>query len=133
MKENDIREILLRNQINFAQHGTIWGTVIPNVGAYQNGFGQMMHTMKDHILHINNEGIAILAVDDMNGLPKESTLVFLSRENIQKTDIQIKLSKFILMITTDKGELRYKIRRHILACPWHKENLSFLLLRSATQ
>ncbi|MGX8833056.1 hypothetical protein ACWG0P_02500 [Amedibacillus sp. YH-ame6] len=128
MKENDIRALVLKQHMNFAQHGTIWATIIPDVGAYHHGFGNMMYTMKDHILHINQEGIAIFAVDDMKGVAKEDTLIFIPRGEIKTSNIQAKLTKFIFTMETDKGRIRYKIRKSILGCPWHKENLSFLLL-----
>ena len=76
MKEEEIRDILNSHQICFAQHGTLCATVKAGIGAYQNGLGEIMHTMKDHILHINAQGIAILAVDDINGAPQEHTLRF---------------------------------------------------------
>ena len=53
MKEEEIRDILNSHQICFAQHGTLCATVKAGIGAYQNGLGEIMHTMKDHILHIN--------------------------------------------------------------------------------
>ena len=52
MKEEEIRDILNSHQICFAQHGTLCATVKAGIGAYQNGLGEIMHTMKDHILHI---------------------------------------------------------------------------------
>ena len=86
MKEEEIRDILNSHQICFAQHGTLCATVKAGIGAYQNGLGEIMHTMKDHILHIT--------------------------------------------IETRKGTIVYKLHKNVLASPWHKENLSFLLLNS---
>ena len=121
MKEEEIRDILNSHQICFAQHGTLCATVKAGIGAYQNGLGEIMHTMKDHILHINAQGIAILAVDDINGAPQE---------DIVSTTIKIKLLHFLFTIETRKGTIVYKLHKNVLASPWHKENLSFLLLNA---
>lgn len=88
MKEEEIREILNSHQICFAQHGTLCATVKAGLGAYQNGLGEIMHTMKDHILHINAQGIAILAVDVINGALQEHTLLFLPHEDIVSINIK---------------------------------------------
>ena len=129
MNEIEVKELLERHGLPFMPNRTIWATIIPSVGAYQNGLGNIMHTMKDHILHLHEQGIAILPIDDHTGKLKEDALVFLSRSNIHKTNLRIKLSKFILSIDTDEGVIEYKVRKNILACPWHKENLSILLFQ----
>ena len=133
MKEQDIQTILTKHQIRFAKHGTICATIKASVGAYQNGIGSIMHTRKDHILHINHEGIAIMAMDDMTGSPQEDTLLFLPKQAILATDLRVRLFTFLLCIKTTKGELHYKIRKNNITAPWHKENLSFILLTSQTR
>lgn len=130
MKEEEIRDILKKHKLSYVEHATICGTIIANVGAYNNGIGSMMRTMKDHILHINSEGVTILAIDDMKGTVKEDTLTFIPKKNIEAINIGMKMFGFRLIIRTDKGEIVYKIRRSMLASPWHKENLSYLLLGS---
>lgn len=130
MKEEEIRDLLNSHQICFAEHGTICATVKAGVGVYNNGMGEIMHTMKDHILHINAQGIAILAVDDINGTLQEHTLLFLPHEDILSTNLAIKLFHFLFTIETKKGVIQYKLHKNVLASPWHKENLSFLLLNS---
>ena len=62
MKEEEIRDILNSHQICFAQHGTLCATVKAGIGAYQNGLGEIMHTMKDHILHINAQGTSFFRI-----------------------------------------------------------------------
>lgn len=130
MKEEEIKSILQKHQISYAEHAAICGTIIANVGAYNNGIGSMMRTMKDHILHLSSEGVAIIAIDDMRGTLQEDTLVFIPKKNIQAVNLGMKMFGFRLIIRTDKGEIVYKIRRSMLASPWHKENLSYLLLGS---
>lgn len=133
MKEQEIKDILLRNNIQFVPHGTICGSIIAGVGAYNNGMGKFMHMMKDHILHFNQQGIVVLVVDDLTGKVQEDSLLMIAQSAIQSIDLQVKLSKFILIIETDKGEIRYTLHKKVFASPWHKENLSFLLLNSRTQ
>lgn len=131
MKETEIRDILLKNKICIAQHGSLCATIIAGVGAYNNGLGEIMHTMKDHVLHFNHDGIYILAIDDMNGLLQEDTLSFIPHEQISSTSIRAKIFTFIVTVQTDKGEIQYKVRKNVLASPWHKENLSYFLLTSS--
>lgn len=119
MKEEEIRDILNSHQICFAQHGTLCATVKAGIGAYQNGLGEIMHTMKDHILHINAQGIAILAVDDINGAPQEHTLLFLPHEDIVSTTIKIKLLHFLFTIETRKGTIVYKLHKTY----WHHHGI----------
>ena len=132
MKEEEIRDILEHHGIQFAEHGTICGTIKAGVGAYRNGMGEIMHTMKDHILHINAQGIAILAVDDINGALQEHTLLWIPQKDIIAADVKIKLLHFLFTMETEKGIIQYKLHKNVLASPWHKENLSFLLLHSSS-
>lgn len=133
MKEEDIKAILVRKHIAYAPHGTICATIKASVGAYQNGVGAMMHTRKEHILHINHEGIAIMAMDDIKGTPQEDTLLFLPKEEILSTRLRLRIFTFQLCIQTPKGELSYKIRKNNITASWHKENLAFLLLSAQSQ
>lgn len=133
MKEEAVRDILVKNHIPYAMHGTLYGTIIASVGAYQNGLGTIMHTMKDHILHFNSQGMAIIAIDDHNGTLREETLTYIRKEHVQSSGISIHPLTFLLTIQTDKGELKYKIRKQILGSPWHKENLAWLLLHQVDQ
>lgn len=130
MKEEEIKSILQRHEISYVEHASICGTIIANVGAYHNGIGSIMHTMKDHILHLSTEGVAILAIDDMRGTLQEDTLIFIPTKDIQAINLGMKGFGFRLTIQTEKGEIVYKIRRSMLASPWHKENLSYLLLQT---
>lgn len=128
MKEEKVKEILQRHQLNFQKYSTIYGTIRPNAGAYHLGFGNMMHTMKDHVIHLGAEGVVVMAVDDNSGVLKEETLKFFPRETVRSIRMQVKLFSFLMTITMDQGEIQYKIRKSALGLPWHKENLSYLLL-----
>lgn len=83
MKENEIKEFLNSQNINFAKQSTIWATIKPTIGAYNNGFGDTMHVMKDHILHFNNEWLAIFAIDDNSGRILKDTLKFFPIQDIK--------------------------------------------------
>lgn len=127
MKEKDVKEFLNSQNITFSRQSTIWGTIKPTVGAYKNGLGSTMHVMKDHILHFNKEGLAIVAIDDNSGKILKDTLVFFPIDQV-KLNLKMKILSFLLNVSTDKGDIEFKIRKSIIGCPWHKENLSFILL-----
>ena len=127
MKEKDVKEFLNSQNITFSRQSTIWGTIKPTVGAYNNGLGSTMHVMKDHILHFNKEGLAIVAIDDNSGKILKDTLVFFPIDQV-KLNLKMKILSFLLNVSTDKGDIEFKIRKSIIGCPWHKENLSFILL-----
>ena len=131
MDEKVIRDFLLENKINFQKNSTILGTIKPDIGAYNNGLGKIMHIMRTHILHFNSEGVAIVALDDNSGKILKDTLVFFKNKDIQ-IQIQIKILSSLLTIHTEKGDMHYKIRKSAIGCPWHKENFAYLLMR-ATQ
>lgn len=130
MDENDIRELLLGHGIDFAHHATLLATLKPTVGAYNNGMGDYMNTMREHVLHLNSSGIAIIPIDDRRGKMLADELLFLPNEKIGQLKMNMKLLSLTFTIETDVGELVYKVRRSVLGAPWHKENLAFILLRA---
>ena len=131
MKEDDIKNILFANQIAYAGHGSIYATLQPSVGAYKNGLGSTMYVMKDHILHLNNEGLTIIAIDDNDGQLLPDTLIFLPMNSIQ-IHFKIHLTHIKMIITSSNGDIVFKVYKNVIGCPWHKENLSFLMLQSTT-
>lgn len=128
MKEIDIKEVLIRHHITYEHHKSICATIRPSIAAYQNGIKETMHIMKDHILHFNHDGIAIMALHDINGTIVDDTFLFLSNDRILSIRLKVNLFTFLLKIETNDGVISYKIRKSMLAAPWHKENLSFLML-----
>lgn len=130
MDENDIRELLLGHGIDFAHHATLLATLKPTVGAYNNGMGDYMNTMREHVLHLNSSGIAIIPIDDRRGKMIEDELLFIPNEKIVRLKMNMKLMSLTFTIDTEAGELVYKVRRSVLGAPWHKENLAFILLRA---
>lgn len=130
MDENDIRELLLGHGIDFAHHATLLATLKPTVGAYNNGMGDYMNTMREHVLHLNSSGIAIIPIDDRRGKMVEDELLFIPNEKIVRLKMNMKLMSLTFTIDTEAGELVYKVRRSVLGAPWHKENLAFILLRA---
>lgn len=130
MDENDIRGLLLGRGIDFAHHATLLATLKPTVGAYHNGMGDYMNTMREHVLHLNSSGIAIIPIDDRRGKMIEDELLFIPNEKIAQLKMNMKLMSLTFTIDTEDGELVYKVRRSVLGAPWHKENLAFILLRA---
>ena len=128
MREQQIKEILLKKNFLYEENSTIWATILPNIGAYKQGLGETMYVMKDHILHFNSQGIVILPIDDMLGIPKEEYIKNIFYDEISEVRINIKWGKLRLCIKTNDGIVEYKIRKKNIGSPWHKENLANVLL-----
>ena len=128
MTENDVRELLLGRGVDFA---TILATLKPTVGSYNLGMGEYMNVMREHVLHFNSSGIAIVPVDDRRGRLEGDRLLFVPNERIKQMRLRMRLASLELTVETDEGDLVYKVRRSVLAAPWHKENLAFILLRAS--
>ena len=131
MTENDVRELLLGRGVDFASHATILATLKPTVGSYNLGMGEYMNVMREHVLHFNSSGIAIVPVDDRRGRLEGDRLLFVPNEQIKQMRLQMRLASLELTVETDEGDLVYKVRRSVLAAPWHKENLAVILLRAS--
>lgn len=129
MNENNVKEILAKHQLTFPNKSTIWAKIIPTIAAYQNGLGKMMYVNKEHVIHIHPKGIAIIAVEDTRGKLEADSYVFIPNGKILSVRITMKRLKFYLVISTNEGNIEYKIRRNVIGSPWHKENLANLLLR----
>lgn len=130
MKEEVVREILLKKNLNYAKHSTIWGTIVPSATAYQYGLKEVMHVMKNHILHFNSTSLIICPVNDNNGKIEEDKIVVIPRDKIKEVQLKVNILSFLMTIQFEEGAIQYKISKTVLACPWHKENLSYILLGS---
>ena len=128
MREGDVREALLSHGIDFASHVTIVGTLRPSVAALANGMGSFMNLMREHVLHRNSSGLAIIPVSSANGQLSEDDIVFIPNERIRQIGLMPSRAHFELTVSTDDGDITYKVRRRVLGSPWHRENLAFLLL-----
>lgn len=131
MRESEIQQLLLGRGIDFAHHATLLATLVPTTGAYHLGMGTYMNTLREHVIHLNSKGIAIIPIDDRRGTMLEESLLFVPNSQIKQMAMKMKLFSFRLTISTDKGDLVYKIRRSVLAAPWHKENLAYILLQAS--
>lgn len=133
MQENDVRELLLRHGVNFARNATIIGTLKPSVAAHANGMGAFMHLMREHVLHFNSTGVAIVPVSEVNGRLSEDIVVVIPNEHIDQLWMSVRRAHLELTIVTPDGDIVYKVRRRVLGAPWHKENLAFLLLNAISE
>ena len=127
MKESDVKNALNRHGYVFQEHATIYATVKPGVAAYQSGLKQTVFTNKEHLLHINGEGIVILVLNEMSGTILKDCIVLLPLKDRQQVEIIPKSLTYRLMIRTKLGDLEYKIRKTTLGAPWHKNNLIYFL------
>ncbi len=46
MREQQIKEILLKKNFLYEENSTIWATILPNIGAYKQGLGETMYVME---------------------------------------------------------------------------------------
>ena len=130
MEESAVRELLLGRGIDFAPQSTIFATIKPSVGAYENGLGSVMNAMREHVLHFSSSGIAVVPIDDRNGRLAGDKLLFLPNASIESLDMKMRALHLELTISTPKGEILYKIRRSVIGSPWHKANVQSLILRA---
>lgn len=129
LQESQIKDFLLSNGINYAEHATIFGTAKPSIGNYGNGISKVMNANMEHVLHFNKEGLVIIGINELNADIIPSQLVFIPLNEIQRIRFKMGLLFCTMKIETKNGEMKYKIRNIMPGYPWHKENLSFLLLR----
>lgn len=125
MKEEEIKNILEQRFSVFREYSTIWGKIKPSVAAYHIGLNEVMHLMKNHILHFNSGGIIILPVDDTNGRILEEKIVAIN--NNSNINFKDSLFHYKLSINTSDGEIEYTIPKNVIGHMWHKRNLSYLL------
>ena len=131
MKEELVKEVLLLNKLEFCKYSTIFVTIKPSISTYQYVLGDFLYSYKQHILHFNHIGIIIIPLNEMSGKLLDDSLVIIPYNEIESKEIKINLMTFKLILKTKKGNIEYKIRKNALGCPWHKENLSFILLYSS--
>lgn len=128
MKIEVIRNVLKKYKYNYNSHATLYATIKPSVGAVKSGMGNMLYANKTHILHLNSQGIVILPLNEMSGAIEEELIMLIPEKDILEKEIKIKFLSFHLIIKTKNGNIDYLIRKNAIGSPWHKENLSFLLL-----
>lgn len=133
MKEEVIKSILNKYKYNYNSHATIYATIKPSIGAIENGMGNMLYANKSHILHFNSQGIVILPLNEMSGSIEEKLIKLIPEKDILEKELQIKPLVFRLIIKTKNGDINYTIRKSAIGAPWHKENLSFLLLNTSNK
>ena len=108
------------------------GTIRPGVGAYRNGLASTMGLMKDHVLSFAREGLAIIPMADLNGALVEEHMVVLKNGDIKELRMRMKRLHFELVVTTDAGPMIYTLRKRVIGCPWHRENLALMLSEATT-
>lgn len=133
MKEEVVKALLHKHNYNYNSHATIYATIKPSVGTINNGIGKLLHANKTHILHFNSQGIVILPLNEMSGAIEEKLIQLIPEDIILKKELQMKFLFLHLILKTKKGDIVYKIRRSALGSPWHKENLSFMLLNASSR
>lgn len=133
MKETDIKKIVEEQGSSFCEHATIYASIVSGIAAYRLGLGEVMHIMKDHILHFTSGNILIFPIDDHTGRVLNDRMIKLCKTDIKEIHIKVGFFRYRMYIETNQGTIEYIIRKNILGSPWHKLNLSFLLLQVTQQ
>lgn len=128
MDEKIVEDVLADHGIAPRPHASVFGTVRAGIAAYHAGLGASMSAMREHVVHLGAEGVAIIPVDDRNGVLRERELVFIPNERIRSLEVRSRLLHLELVIGTEEGDIVYRLRRSAVNCPWHRDNLSRLLL-----
>lgn len=129
LKENDIKEFLQRQNINYCEHSSVWGVIFPKKITYLAGPITASLSLQYHVLHFNQEGIAIIGISNTTGKIMENAFDFISNNEISHITFRKKMMSYELEIATNKGILAYKVNKTMIGTPWHKENLPKILQR----
>ncbi|MEG0275851.1 MAG: hypothetical protein RR630_02380 [Coprobacillus sp.] len=127
LKENDIHQFLVSNQINYLEKSSICGVIFPNKTTYLLGPIAASMSLQYYILHFNKEGIAIMGLNNVTGKIEEQTLVFIQNSEIESIQFTKKLMAYNLDISTSHGNISYKVNKVMIGAGWHKYNLTQIL------
>ena len=123
----DIKNFLQSNNISYNDNSSIWGVIFPSKFTYLLGPTATALSMKYHVLHFNNEGIAVIGINNITGKIDTNTLVFIPRSIITSVIFDKKLFSYKLEIITTNGNLSYKVNKTMIGASWHKLNLENIL------
>ena len=129
LKENDVKEFLEGHNITYCEKSTVWGVVFPSKTTYLFGAVATALSMQYFTLHFNNDGIAIIGINNVTGKIEQRAFAFVPNSEIRGIQFQKKMMSYELQITTTKGNLVYKVNKSMVGTSWHKENLAYILKR----
>ena len=127
LKESNIQEFLLSKNVNYNEGSSIWGVVFPKKTTYLFGSVATALSMQYYVLHFNDEGVAIIGINNITGKIEQGAFVFIPNSEIKKIQFQKKLISYKLKIETSKGNLAYRVNKIMIGTAWHKENLNEIL------
>lgn len=128
MQEAEVQAVLRERGMAYRPGATICGTVKSSVAAYENGLGPVMSVMKDHVLNLRADGVAVVPRDDSTGRLVAERAVDLGPDAVRTLRIVPKLLHLELVVETAAGNIEYRVPRSVIGCPWHRQNLSRLLV-----
>lgn len=128
LKEKDIKEFLESNGISYKEKSSVWGTAFLKKSAYLLGPAAAL-TMQYHVVHLNNEGLAVIGINNLTGKIEQGAIAFIPNHEIKSVRFQKKMISFKLEIEAEKGTLAYKVNKVMVGASWHKENLGEILKR----
>jgi len=129
VKEEQVKALVEAQGLTFKEHATIMAAIVPSPAAIENSFGSILSQTKECILHFNDRGVAVIGLDDLTGNLLKDRVLLLLDGKVKSTKLLIRIVNFIVSLETEKGIIQFKVGRQQFGCPWHNENLSFLLLQ----
>jgi len=129
VKEEQVKALVEAQGLTFKEHATIMAAIVPSPVAIENGFGGILSQTKECIRHFNDRGVAVIGLDDLTGNLLKDRVLLLLDGKVKSTKLLIRIVNFIVSLETEKGIIQFKVGRQQFGCPWHNENLSFLLLQ----
>lgn len=104
-------------------NGSVWVVKMPSVINLA-VFGPMatVFDMQYNILNVSQEGIMLIAVDNMGRLRPEH--IWLEKEDVQSVSIKKGLINYDININTANGDIKYRLNKIMAGSSFHKKNVT---------
>lgn len=104
-------------------NGSVWVVKMPSV-INMVVFGPMatVFDMQYNILNVSQEGLMIIAVDNMGRIRPEH--IWLEKEDVQSVSIKKGLINYDININTANGDIRYRLNKIMIGSSFHKKNVT---------
>ncbi|EGT3799798.1 hypothetical protein REL12_000390 [Clostridioides difficile] len=127
LKEQDIKQYLNEKNIVFKENTSIIGVIFPSKFTYALGPVATALSMQYFAMNFNDNGIAIIGLNNTTGKLENEAFLFVPKEEITSVKFNKKLMSFELEIITSQGTLAFKVNKTMVGASWHKENLATLI------
>lgn len=127
LKEENIKQYLNEINIVFKENASIVGVIFPSKFTYALGSVATALSMQYFAINFNDNGIAIIGLNNTTGKLENEAFLFVSKEEITSIKFNKKLMSYELEIITSQGVLAFKVNKVMVGASWHKENLATIL------